>query len=95
MRLLITGFVFTLSVFSIAFSQVTTTFNYTGSPQSWTVPACVSSITVTAGGAEGGGNLGGSGATITATIPVTPGQVVTVNIGGSGGSASAGYGGGG
>lgn len=95
MRLLITGFVFTFSVFSIAFSQVTTTFNYTGSPQSWTVPACVSSITVTAGGAEGGGNLGGSGATITATIPVTPGQVVTVNIGGSGGSASAGYGGGG
>ncbi len=93
----LTTFILLLSVTIVVnvFAQTSTTFNYTGSPQTWTVPACVSSITVTAGGAEGGGNLGGSGATITATIPVTPGQVVTVNIGGSGGSAAAGYGGGG
>lgn len=35
-------------------AQVNTTFNYTGAPQYWTVPACVTSIQVTCAGAQGG-----------------------------------------
>jgi gliding motility-associated-like protein len=78
------------------FSQNSQTFNSTGGVQSWTVPACVSSLTVTVAGAEGGGNLGGNGAVITSTIPVQPGQVITMLVGGSGSSnGAAGFNGGG
>lgn len=93
----LTTFILLLSVTIVVnvFAQTSTTFNYTGSPQTWTVPACVSSITVTVAGADGGGNLGGNGAVVTATIPVTPGQVITVNVGASGNSINGGYGGGG
>jgi gliding motility-associated-like protein len=95
MRLSTIILLFTISIVASAYAQTTTTFNYTGSPQTWTVPACVSSINVTVAGADGGGSLGGNGAVVTATISVVPGQVITVNVGGSGGSATAGYGGGG
>lgn len=93
----LTTFFLLLSVTIVVnvFAQTSTTFNYTGSPQTWTVPACVSSITVTVAGADGGGNLGGNGAVVTATIPVTPGQVITINVGASGNSINGGYGGGG
>jgi hypothetical protein len=77
------------------YAQTTVTINYTGAPQNWTVPACVTSISVSLAGADGGGGLGGNGALLTATIPVTPGQVIALNIGGSGVPAGAGYGGGG
>lgn len=86
---------FLSSIVASVTAQTTTTFNYTGSPQTWTVPPCVSSISVAVAGADGGGNLGGNGALVTATIPVTPGQVLTINIGGSGNSINGGYGGGG
>ncbi len=75
--------------------QVTTTYPFTGSTASYTVPPCVSSITVTVAGADGGGPSGGNGAVITATIPVNPGDVLTMNAGGSGGLGAGGYGGGG
>lgn len=78
------------------FSQNSQTFNSTGGLQSWTVPACVSTITVTVAGADGGGNLGGNGAVITSSIPVQPGQVITMLVGGSGTSTgAAGFNGGG
>ncbi len=55
---------------------------------SYTVPAGVTSITVQAVGA-GGGNCapahGGRGAAITATVPVSPGETLTVGVGGFGG----------
>lgn len=95
MRLYTIIILFFSSIVASVNAQTTTTFNYTGSPQTWTVPPCVSSITVTVAGADGGGNLGGNGAVVTATIPVTPGQVLTINVGGSGNSINGGYGGGG
>jgi len=95
MRLFTIIILFLSSIVARVNAQTTTTFNYTGSPQTWTVPPCVSSITVTVAGADGGGNLGGNGAVVTATIPVTPGQVLTINVGGSGNSINGGYGGGG
>lgn len=80
---------------STLFSQTSTVLTYTGSPQDWVVPPCVTSITVSAYGADGGGVNGGNGASVTATIPVTSGQTIQVIVGGSGGCPAAGYNGGG
>ena len=65
------------------------TFAYTGSTQSYTVPAGVTSLTVDASGAGGGiypGGVGqaGAGGRMLATIAVTPGQVLNIVVGGGG-----------
>jgi gliding motility-associated-like protein len=79
------------------YAQTTVTFNYTGAVQQWVVPPCVTSITVVAAGAKGGGINGGNGARITATLTVTPGQTLNIYVGGQGGlgNASGGWNGGG
>ena len=84
------------SVFNILFAQ-SQTFNYTGNVQTWTVPPCVTSINVIVAGAKGGGNIGGNGARISATIAVTPGQILNIYVGGQGscGNNSGGWNGGG
>ncbi|MFZ2226667.1 MAG: LamG-like jellyroll fold domain-containing protein, partial [Candidatus Moraniibacteriota bacterium] len=74
-----------------------TTYSYTGSDQTYTVPAGVTSIKVKMwGGGGGGGNLGGwaygfpgggAGYT-TGTMAVTPGQVLTVMVGAGGTNGS-------
>lgn len=100
-QIMVFGF---LILFSHSFAQTTVVFNYTGGSQSWVVPACVYDITVVAAGAEGGGNqiqagtgAGGDGAVVTATIPVNPGDNITMIVGGAGGCGnnSGGYNGGG
>ena len=69
----------------IVFSQSTTVnFNYTGGSQNWTVPSCVTSITVSAAGGSGGGTNGGNGSLITGNINVTPGDILQINVGGEG-----------
>ncbi|OGH90844.1 MAG: hypothetical protein A2507_01605, partial [Candidatus Magasanikbacteria bacterium RIFOXYD12_FULL_33_17] len=79
----------------------TTTFNYTGTIQNYTVPAGVTSLTINAKGAQGGYSsngvvLGGLGANITGTVTVTPGQILKILVGGQGvGSSQQGGGGGG
>jgi hypothetical protein len=78
-------------------------FSYTGNTQTYTVPAGVTSITVDANGAGGGaqpgnGGQAGAGGKMVATIPVTPGQVLSVIVGGAGGNSQynrSGSGGGG
>lgn len=77
------------------FSQTTQTFTYTGSSQTWVVPPCVYDVQVTVAGAEGGGGSGGNGAVVTATLSVTPGQTLQMNVGGSGQCPGAGWNGGG
>jgi hypothetical protein len=75
-------------------APVEAVFEYTGAAQTWTVPAGVTEATFALAGA-GGGQVrdssgsweGGAGARVTATLPVTPGQVITVMVGGAGGSA--------
>ncbi len=60
------------------------TFIYTGSPQTFTIPSCVSQITISAYGAQGGnGNssTGGAGAFMQGTFSVTPGDVLTIGVG--------------
>jgi len=79
-----------------------TTFNYTGSMQTYTVPAGVSKISIEAYGAEGGqgdgGNYtGGLGAIIYGEFSVTPGETINIVVGGKGedGTESMAGGGGG
>jgi hypothetical protein len=60
------------------------TFTYSGSLQNWMVPAGVTSVTIVAKGAQGGGSNGGLGATIQGTVNVTPGEVLKVVVGGAG-----------
>jgi hypothetical protein len=87
-----------LSLFNLTYSQSQSqTFNYTGQMQTWVVPPCVTQINVVAAGAKGGGNVGGNGTRITATINVTPGQTLNIYVGGMGtcGSNSGGWNGGG
>jgi len=79
----------------------TQTFNYTGGTQTYTVPNGVTSITFDVFGARGGNNTtitsysGGYGARAKSTISVTPGEVLTILVGGKGGDYSCGAGGGG
>jgi hypothetical protein len=92
----------------------TGTFTTPGTGQTFVVPAGVSSMSVTLYGGAGGGNfpnlLGGDGAEVTATLAISPGATLGVDVGGAGefgggvggaggvnggGSSAAGGGGGG
>jgi hypothetical protein len=92
-------------------TTATVTCAYTGSAQSWTAPTGVTAATVTLDGAQGGSGAGtsftphspgGLGATVTAVIPVTAGDIYQVLVGGAapgdgteaGGFNGGGYGGG-
>jgi len=79
-------------------------FAYTGATQTWTVPAGVASVTITAVGAIGGsghGGVGGRGASITGTFavggggPIASGSTLTILVGGQGGGPVGNQGGGG
>jgi len=65
------------------------TFNFTGAVQVFTVPVGVTSVTITALGAQGGSNamgvVGGQGGQATGTLAVTPGDVLNVYVGGTNG----------
>ncbi len=81
-------------------AQSSTTFNYTGAVQTWTVPPGVTSIVVNAVGASGGlnaqthpgctstcGNMAdspGNGGCVICTLTVTPGIVLDIYVGGRG-----------
>lgn len=71
-------------------------FSYTGAEQTFTVPAFVTQIHVVAIGGTGadGGGTGGGGAKVVADIPVTPGQVLYLEVGGNGNSTAGGFNGG-
>ncbi|MCC2546047.1 hypothetical protein LJY25_06290 [Hymenobacter sp. BT175] len=69
-----------------------TTFTYTGSAQTYSVPLGVTSLLVDASGAQGGGAAsasGGAGGRVQTTLAVTPGEVLTVYVGGQGSRATA------
>lgn len=70
-------------------------FTYTGAIQTWTVPAGVTTIYVEAFGAQGGNagsNVGGKGGKVTCSLPVTPGQVIYITVGGQATNQNAVYG---
>ena len=75
---------------STALAPVTFSYNGTngsdGSPQTYTVPSGVYSLSVVANGAAGGdasSNGGGRGGKVEGLLAVTPGQVLTITIGGT------------
>jgi hypothetical protein len=77
---------------SIVYSGGSATYNYTGANQTFTVPAGVTSLTVTLNGAGGGGmgyGSGGNGARVVGTYTVSPGQVYTIIVGQGGPSAAS------
>lgn len=83
---------------TIAYVHGTQTFAYTGASQTFTVPFGVSAVTIAAAGAQGGlgaGGSGGLGGSVTATIPVTATEALTLEVGGSSGFGGGGIGGGG
>nr|MCU0361534.1 glycine-rich protein [Bacteroidia bacterium] len=64
------------------------TYSFTGTIQQFTVPSCVSTITMEAWGAQGGSLLnfpGGQGAYMSGVFTVTAGQVLRILVGGQGG----------
>lgn len=77
-------------------ATVTCTFSYTGAPETWTVPAGVTSATFDLYGAQGG-IVGGLGGRLTATLSVTPGATYQIRVSGSGDriGPNAGFNGGG
>jgi hypothetical protein len=74
------------------------TFDYTGANQSFTIPDTVSALAIKMWGAGGGGaaagtttcnsigSVGGAGAYAAGDLIVTPGQIVTLVVGGGGSS---------
>ena len=85
-----------LSVAALASAQ--TTFNATGTIQTYTVPPGVVQIQIDAAGAQGGEGhavAGGKGARLVANFTVTPGETLNVVVGGSGGNGVNKGGGGG
>lgn len=83
-------------------AQTSTTFNYTGAVQTYTVPCGVTSVTVDVVGAQGGNwnspvVSGGMGGRAQGTIAVTNGQVLYIYVGkqAQAGSGCTGYPGGG
>ncbi|SFS72276.1 HYR domain-containing protein [Marininema halotolerans] len=69
------------------------TFTYTGALQTLTIPGGVCTVTIQAQGAAGGSNPaltgaeGGLGASIQGLFTVTPGDVLSIVVGGQGGDA--------
>lgn len=80
-------------------APTTVTYNYSGTIDTWTVPAGVTSIHIQAKGAQGGYNtnsgiMSGLGADMSGDFTVTPGQQLKILVGQQP-SASSGNGGGG
>jgi hypothetical protein len=76
----------------------TVTYGYTGSPQTFTVPTGIASVSSTVMGAAGGSDArAGKGGSTAATLPVTAGDQLTVVVGQQGayGDTVGTYGGGG
>ncbi len=79
---------------SCAYGTCYLSFAYTGTVDEWVVPANVTSIDVVAAGASGGASApgsgsqgtgaGGDGGAVHAVLPVTPGEKLSVVVGGVG-----------
>src|ERR1035437_6720439 len=86
-------------------AQTVSTFSYTGSPVSYTVPLGVFSLTVDMQGGKGGNSncsgVGGNGGRVQCTLATTPGQILNIYVGNAGtnytssGVVTGGYNGGG
>ena len=78
-------------------AQTTTTFNFTGGLQTFTVPQCSGQMTIQAVAAAGGngGSNGANGGAVSGVATFAPGTVLYINVGGKGAVGSGGFNGGG
>ncbi len=79
------------------YSQGTQLFAFTSNQQVFTVPVCVTSITIAAYGAQGypyNSPTAGLGGYAVGNLAVTPGQILYVYVGGEGAQPTGGYNGG-
>lgn len=74
-----------------AMAATTVIFTYTGAPASFVVPTNVKTLAIVATGGGGGGgqfqtqvSQGGAGGVVTSNLTVTPGQTLTISVGGGG-----------
>ena len=90
----LSGLVLLLGLAGIQSATAQSVFNYTGSAQTYVVPAGAGGIQITATGAGGGGGgadengaggNGGAGATASGVYLAPAGTVITVTVGGGGG----------
>ncbi len=81
---------FSVSAQTPACLGVTTTFDSTGTVQTWVVPPFTTKIRIVATGASGGqgDDNGGLGAVVETVMPVTAGQVLSILVGGRGGNGT-------
>jgi hypothetical protein len=82
----------TSSPVTVTAQHGTANFTFTGATQTFTVPSGTTSLTVSLTGASGssGGASGGEGGSTTGTITVTPGEVLTITVGGTNGFGGGG-----
>lgn len=80
-KFLFLGLLSFLAFVSVVESKIST-FTATGSAHTFTVPSNVFEISVVAYGAQGATTGGGEGGTTQAILPVTPGEVLQINVGG-------------
>ena len=91
----------TITVTPVTTPTGTVTFSHTGAVQTWVVPSGVTSVNITAFGAQGNANaagvsMGGLGGSASGTLAVTPGETLFINVGGGGiTSVTGGFNGGG
>jgi len=85
-------------------AQITTTFDYTGDVQTYTVPPGITSIQIDCYGGQGQAttvddyapfSTGGLGGYSVGELSVTPGEVLNIYVGGQGADGAGGYNGGG
>lgn len=69
-----------------------TTFNYSGSMQTYVVPSGVSMVRIECWGAQGQGGAGGLGGYVSGDLAVTPGQTLNIYVGGQNGYNGGGIG---
>jgi hypothetical protein len=76
-----------VTAISVTCGTNVSTYSFTGSAATYTVPAGVTSLKIVAtggGGGGSGGDRGGSGGVVTATISVLPGETLNLLVGGGG-----------
>ena len=97
------GLILGLFANAAAFGQLVTTYAYTGSLQTYTVPPGITSIQIEVWGAQGQALIiedfspssGGLGGYAKGNLAVTPGQVLNIFVGGQGLNGAAAFNGGG
>jgi hypothetical protein len=91
---LVTVMVLAAGEFVAQSTPTTVTYTFTGSAVSFTVPPCITTISVDVRGAKGGTGYqpyspGGNGGRVTGVLSTTPGQVLEIRVGGLGANATS------